>query len=139
MPNPFSKRQRFWKYRIALLIGMIILVPVGYIVRFSSIPGLELVVDIFGSVAYEIFWIFLVAFLYPKASPLWTGIGVCLGTCVIEFLQLVQTPFLQSLRATVPGRLILGNTFMWSDFISYFFGSSLGSFSMAWLKILFCK
>ncbi|MBW4507904.1 MAG: DUF2809 domain-containing protein [Scytonematopsis contorta HA4267-MV1] len=139
MTSLFSKRHPFFKYRIALLIGMAILVPVGYIVRFSQIAGLEWFVDMFGSIAYEIFWIFLVAFLYPKASPLWTGVGVCLATCVIEFLQLVQTPFLVALRSTLPGRLVLGNTFLWSDFISYFLGSFLGWLSMKRLKIYFCK
>jgi glycopeptide antibiotics resistance protein len=139
MVHPFSKRHRFFKYRVALLIGMIILIPVGYTVRFSQITGLGWFVDMFGSIAYEIFWIFLVAFLYPKASPLWTAIGVCLATCMIEFLQLVQTPFLQALRATLPGRLVLGNTFLWSDFISYFLGSFLGWVSMRRLNIFYFK
>ncbi|MEQ8963007.1 MAG: DUF2809 domain-containing protein [Coleofasciculus sp. C2-GNP5-27] len=63
---------------------------------------------------------------FPQASPLWTAIGVCIVTCLLEVLQLWQPPFLQAIRATLLGRVILGNTFTWSDFPAYFIGSFLG-------------
>jgi hypothetical protein len=89
--------------------------------------------DLFGSIAYEIFWILLIALLFPKASPVWTAIGVCLATCLVEFLQLWHPPFLEAMRATLPGRLVLGNAFTWSDFLSYFIGSFLG---WMWMWVL---
>ncbi len=119
------------KYRIALLISIVFIVPFGYVVRGSQGLGLPWLHDLLGSVAYEIFWILLVAFLYPKASPKWTAIGVCLATCGVEFLQLWQPPFLQAVRSTLLGRLVLGTTFTWLDFISYFVGSFAG---WLWLR-----
>lgn len=133
MASPKIQPHRVFKYRIALLISMLIIVPLGYIVRFHGAAP-EWLNDLFGSIAYEIFWILLVAFLFPKASPLWAAVGVCLATCVIEFLQLWQPPFLQAIRATLPGRLILGNTFNWSDFPAYFIGSFLG---WVWMRSFF--
>jgi Protein of unknown function (DUF2809) len=126
MTSPFSRRHYFFRYRLALLLSIIIIVPVGYVVRFAKEPGLEWLQDALGSLAYEIFWILLVAFFLPKASPLWTAVGVFLATCGVEFLQLWQPPFLQAARATLPGRLVLGNSFAWSDFPSYFIGSFFG-------------
>jgi glycopeptide antibiotics resistance protein len=126
-------------YRFALLISIIIIVPLGYVVRFAKEPGPEWLYDTFGSVAYEIFWILLVPLLFPKASARWTAVGVCLATCGVEFLQLWQPPFLQAARATLPGRLVLGNTFSWSDFFSYFIGSFCGWVWMRFLQNLFCK
>lgn len=132
MASPKNQTHRIFKYRMALLISIIIIVPLGYIVRFyGSAP--EWLNDLFGSIAYEIFWILLIAFLFPKASPFWTAVGVCLSTCAIEFLQLWQPPFLQAIRATIPGRLVLGNIFAWSDFPSYFIGSFLG---WVWMRAL---
>lgn len=125
--------RNFFRYRVALLISIIFIVPLGYVVRFAQGFGLEWLYDLLGSVAYEIFWILLVAFIYPKANPLWTAVGVCVATCGIEFLQLWKPPFLQAARATLVGRLVLGNTFVWSDFISYFFGSFAGWLWMRWL------
>lgn len=123
------------KYRIALLISIIFIVPFGYLVRGSQGLGLPWLHDFLGSIAYEIFWILLVTFLYPKASPQWTAIGVCLATCGVEFLQLWQPPFLQAVRSTLLGRLVLGTTFTWLDFISYFVGSFAG---WLWLRGLIC-
>ena len=81
-------------------------------------------------------WILLVVFLFPQVSLLGTAVGVCIVTCGLEFLQLWQPPFLQATRATFFGRLILGNTFSWSDFPSYFVGSFLG---WSWTRLFHQK
>lgn len=133
LPNPLPTHQLAMRYRISLLISIILIVPIGYMIRFSQGIVPAWVNDSFGSLAYEIFWIVLVQFCYPKASAAWTAIAICLATCLIEFLQLWQPPFLQAIRATLPGRLVLGNTFMWSDFPPYFIGSFLG---WLWIKRL---
>ncbi len=92
MASPKVQRDRVFKYRIALLVSLVAIVPIGYLVRFyGSAP--EWLNDSFGSIAYEVFWILLVALLFPQASPLWTAVGVCLATCVVEFLQLWHPPF----------------------------------------------
>ena len=124
----------FLKYRIALLASMIIIVPFGYMVRFSQGLNPAWLHDVFGSVAYEIFWVLFFAFVLPKVSPLRIAIAVCIATCAIEFLQLWKPPFLQAARKTLPGRLVLGNTFVWADFPVYFVGSFAG-----WLWVNFLR
>lgn len=126
-------------YRIALLIGLIIIVPLGYFVRFAQISGLALFSDVFGSIAYEIFWTLFVAFLYPKVSPEKAAFGVFLATCALEFLQLWQHPILVAARATLPGRLVFGNTFIWWDFIAYIPGGLISWFVLRTLKIKYGK
>lgn len=37
----------------------------------------------------------------------------------VEYLQLVQQPWLHHIRQTLPGRLILGQGFLWSDLVAY--------------------
>ena len=119
-------------YRVALFLCAIVLLPIGYWVRFSQF-GAEWLHDSGGSLAYQIFWILLVMGCFPKASMMRVAIAVCFASCAIEFLQLWKPPFLQAFRATLPGRLVLGNTFSWSDFPPYFVGSFLG---WAWVKAL---
>ena len=122
-----SKRSLSWlRYRAALLAGIVVVVPLGYVVRFSFWLGLEWLHDALGSIAYEIFWILLVTFFIPKKSVVWVAVGVCLATCAVEFLQLWQHPLLKMLHSTIPGRLVLGNSFTWWDFPPYFVGSFLG-------------
>ncbi|HIK31027.1 MAG TPA: DUF2809 domain-containing protein [Oscillatoriales cyanobacterium M59_W2019_021] len=126
MRSPLSPKPRWVKYRVILAIAIAIIVPLGYVIRFTPIPGWEWLSDFLGSVAYEIFWILLVAFGFPRWYPAWVAVAVCLATCGLEFLQLWQPPFLPALRSTLPGRLVLGNTFVWTDFIAYFVGSFAG-------------
>ena len=105
---------------------MSIIVPIGYVIRFAQGPTPAWLNDAIGSLAYEIFWVLLVAFLFPRAALRPVAIGICLSTCALEWLQLWHPPFLEAARATLPGRLILGNTFSWLDFPPYFVGSWLG-------------
>ena len=51
-------------------------------------------------------------------------------TCILEFLQLWQAPWIVALRRTLPGRLILGTHFSWLDFPPYAVGGLL-----AWLLL----
>jgi Protein of unknown function (DUF2809) len=117
-------------YRLALLCSMIIIVLLGYWVRFRGVFP-EWLNDALGSLAYEIFWILLVVWLLPRAALWQVALGVCLATCAIEFLQLYQPDWLQALRRTLPGRLVLGNQFSWADFPAYVVGSLAG---VGWLK-----
>lgn len=113
-------------YRLLLLATLGIMVPLGYWVRFLNLPGFEFVSDFLGSVAYEIFWIAWVLSMAPRWQVTPVAIAVCLLTCGIEVLQLWQPAWLQALRSTLPGRLVLGNTFSWQDFPAYIVGSSIG-------------
>lgn len=118
--------------RSIVLVNILAIVPLGYMVRFSpSLP--EYIRDPFGSIAYQFFWILLVLFIYPRANVRLTAIWVCLGSWAIEFLQLYQPPWLQAIRATLPGRLVLGSTFLWSDLPVYVIGSYLGWLWVSWL------
>jgi len=121
------------KRRWVLFISLIFIVPIGYGVRFSQGWAPPWVHDFLGSVAYEIFWILLGMILWPQASPIWMAIAVFVATCGLEFLQLWKPPVLQAIRATLPGRLVLGNTFSWSDFPSYGVGSLAG---WLWVRLL---
>ncbi|OYV00018.1 MAG: hypothetical protein CFE26_24645, partial [Verrucomicrobiales bacterium VVV1] len=52
-------------YRIALLVGMVCIIPLGYFVRFSKGLNAPLLQDIGGSLAYQVLLMFGVAFLFP--------------------------------------------------------------------------
>ena len=45
---------------------------------------------------------------------------------MVELLQLVDWSILNYVRSTLPGRLVLGQGFLWSDFIFYAVGVILG-------------
>jgi len=53
-----------------------------------------------------------------------TALGV---SCVDEFSQLYQAPWINAIRATTPGHLFLGSAFSWMDIVSYAIGVLVGS------------
>ncbi len=122
IPEPM---RHAYAYRLALCLSLILVIPAGYMLRFSTAIS-EGLADVLGSLAYEIAWVLLVVGLWPQVSLRGAAIGVCCATCGIEFLQLWHPPFLETLRQTLPGRLVLGNSFRWADFPPYFIGSGLG-------------
>lgn len=117
-------------YRVALLLSILVIIPLGYFVRFSTNTYWS---STWGAIAYQMLWIALVQLIAPKASLKWTAIGVFVFACAIEVLQLWQPPWLQAIRATLPGRLILGTTFLWDDFPPYLAGCLIG---WGWVKCL---
>lgn len=43
-----------------------------------------------------------------------------LAVCyLVEFSQLYQAPWIITIRRTLPGRLVLGHGFLWSDLLAY--------------------
>ncbi len=121
-------------YRLALLVGIVLIIPLGYSVRFATSLGMPLLQDIVGSLAYQILLMFLAAFFYPRASLVKVAVWVCVASSVGELLQLWQPPLLQTIRATWIGRIVLGNTFTVSDFPPYAVGSFLGWLGLKWLR-----
>ena len=118
-------------YRRRLLLSLIVITILGLVTKFYPGPGHPWVNNALGGLPYEIFWILLVALVWPGASATLIAVAVLGATCLVEVLQLWQPGWLQMIRATLPGRLVLGNTFRWGDFPYYAVGCGLG---WLWLR-----
>jgi hypothetical protein len=64
-------------------------------------------------------------FSRPSTSAL-AMLAICFPSAV-EFSQLYHAPWIEGVRATLPGRLILGSTFNWPDIPAYALGVALGA------------
>lgn len=81
------------RYRIGLLLSLLVIIPLGYGARFYLSADQEWLRNLLGNVAYESFWILLVLWLFPQIAPFKAAVGVCLASFAIEFLQLWQSPW----------------------------------------------
>ncbi len=113
---------------IITFVLLLLIIPLGFYTKVYSGPANMWVNNSLGGFFYEIFWILLVSFLFPKAKPFRIALWVFLVTCAIEFLQLWHPPFLEMPLGNFIGRTILGNSFNWGDFPYYFLGSLIGFF-----------
>jgi hypothetical protein len=121
------------RYRWVMLGLTLLAAPAGYAVRFAAgVP--EWLRNIWGNVAYEMFWIFGFAAVFPAVLPRGIALTVCLVTFGLEFLQLSQHPLLVAARSTLPGRLVLGNGFTWVDLPQYVLGSVIAWAIANWIR-----
>jgi hypothetical protein len=114
--NVLSLKKRFSYF--VLIIGIII---IGLLSRKSVATPLWI-----GDILYALMMYFTVRFFFLQKKPLFICL-LSLGICVaIEFSQLLHAGWINSIRATLPGRLILGQGFLWSDLVAYTVGATFG-------------
>lgn len=117
-----------------VILSLLVIIPLGLAFKFYSGPGNGWFNDYGAGVLYEIFWI-LTAFLFFPSKHSANVIPACVFiiTCILEFLQLWQPPFLQMIRSSFLGSALIGTTFVWWDFPHYVFGCLIG---WIWLRFL---
>jgi hypothetical protein len=102
--------------------------------RYSSLlPG------VVGNYAGDILWAFMVflgmGFIFKNWSISRVGLTAFLFCFSIEITQLYHAAWIDSIRRTTLGALVLGFGFLWSDLICYSVGISIGIL----LEIIFLK
>jgi hypothetical protein len=76
--------------------------------------------------------------LLPRASTLMVTLLALTFAWGVEFSQLYHAPWIDAIRATLPGRLVLGSTFNWPDIPAYAVGIALGAWAEWRLQKIAC-
>ena len=112
--------------RLLCAIALGLTVPLGLASKAYTGWGQAWVEGYLGDVLFEMAWIFFIGCLRPRVSSLKLSLWVFGLTSAVETLQLWQPAWLQAIRATLFGKLFLGSTFVWADFLYYAIGCWLG-------------
>lgn len=97
-------------------------IPVGLLVRMKAEWFTDLVNLMAGDALYAFMMYYIVSFLFAGKS-IKSRFVISLAICwLIEFSQLYQAGWINDVRATLPGRLVLGSGFLMSDLLAYFLG-----------------
>jgi hypothetical protein len=109
-----------------IAIAILAVIPMGLLTR-ADLPLPTLIAAYGGDTLYATLVYLLVALIWPRAAIGRVGLAA-LGLCAaVEISQLYHAPWLDAIRATVPGRLVLGSGFLWSDLACYAVGALLGA------------
>ncbi|WP_118974191.1 ribosomal maturation YjgA family protein [Taibaiella koreensis] len=74
--------------------------------------------------ALMMYFIMRLIFLHKRSIAI---AAISLSICfAIEFSQCYRAPWINALRSTLPGRLVLGQGFLWSDLLAYCAGVLAG-------------
>lgn len=114
------------KFRLNDLLALVIITPLGFSTKFYQGPFQFWISNSLGGVLYEIFWCLVVAFLLPKLRFWKTALGVFIATSLLEVLQLSDAAILEAARSYFIGKVVLGTSFIWSDFFYYAIGCLIG-------------
>lgn len=92
--------------------------------RFVSLPAFMSKYG--GDALWALLVFFGFGFVFTRISTLRLSVISLCFAWAIEFSQLYHAPWLDAIRATRPGHLVLGSTFNWPDLPAYAFGIALG-------------
>ena len=75
--------------------------------------------------ALMVFWGF--GLLFPTLSSIRIAVFALAFSYEVEFLKLLQTPWLANVRHTTFGHIVFGHVFSWQNLIAYAVGVALGT------------
>lgn len=112
--------------RLGSLLLAVLVLALGLASRSKSIPWPAFFAEYAGDTLWALLVFLLLRFLAP-ARPVVHIAGAALAfSYAVEVSQLYSAPWLDALRRTLPGRLVLGAGFLWSDLVCYTVGVLLG-------------
>ena len=112
--------------KIFYLLAIILTILAGLGSRAYAGPGAAFIRLYVGDVLYATLFYWCFRWLMPARPKHWAAVCALAFCWVIELGQLYQAPWIDGLRATLLGRLVLGAGFLWSDFPCYTLGAALG-------------
>ncbi|MCP5023168.1 MAG: DUF2809 domain-containing protein [bacterium] len=114
-------------------ISLFATLAIGVATQFVEGASLEWIARHLGGTFYVLLWIFLTLTAFPK----WRAPVVCaaalFATILVECAQLSHPAWLEAIRSTRPGRLLLGSDYDWMDFPYYGLGYLVG---LVWTRCL---
>ncbi len=114
--------KRIMNKRIMNLIICCITIAVGLFVRYKKAWFPEVVNLYLGDILYAFMMFNIVSFIVVHKNKFiraYIALFICFS---IELLQLYKAEWIVTVRQTLPGKLILGSGFLWSDLIAYLIG-----------------
>ncbi|NQX40699.1 DUF2809 domain-containing protein [Pedobacter steynii] len=110
------------KIRIRLIYALFVLIVIalGLLSRKTTLVPL-----IVGDALYAVMMFLIICFLFIRFS--FRNIAlISLSICyLIEFGQLYTALWMEQIRNTTPGALVLGRGFLWSDMAAYTAGTAI--------------
>jgi Protein of unknown function (DUF2809) len=114
------------KRRILYFVLFLLIIPIGLLTRKQSQWFYTIIADYGGDVLWSTMFFLLFRFFWPH-DPLWKiALYTYSFSVAIEISQLYHAPWIDSIRHTFLGSMLLGFGFLWSDMLCYFAGTLLG-------------
>ena len=92
-----------------------------------KISGLPKIIELYsGDILWALMVFLIIAFIFNKKSTIFIISWAIIFSYSIEISQLYHAPWIDAIRNTTLGGLILGFGFLWSDLVCYTIGIIIG-------------
>ena len=117
---------RDWRRQKLYLVGVLTVVALGLGSRRFGTHLPAFIAEYAGDTLWALM-VFLSLGLFAPRSCIWRRAAVALAVSyAVEVSQLYQAPWIEALRHTTFGGLVLGFGFLWSDLVCYSVGVGTG-------------
>lgn len=120
---PVQRSRLIYALAIALVIGT------GLLWRSSLLPLPSFLVKYGGDSLWALAVFLAFGFICRQISTVRIALGAVCFAWSVEFLQLYHAPWIDVIRSTRLGQLVLGTSFNGPDLIAYVIGITLGVFT----------
>lgn len=115
------------RYRATITLLALLVVVLGLVSRSSAVPAASFVGRYSGDTLWALLVYLLVRWLLPEQPVIRAALSAGLFALAVETSQLYHAPWLDAIRRTRPGHLVLGAGFLWSDLLCYSVGILIGA------------
>lgn len=108
--------------RLYYFLLIVLTIIIGLASRYFSNYFPEIINLGLGDALWALMMYWMIAFVFPAVS-IRNLTALALSVCfLVEFSQLIQVDWLNTLRSNRFAALVLGQGFLWSDFLAYTIG-----------------
>lgn len=108
------------KLRLTYALLVLTVIVLGLLSRKTTLVPL-----IVGDALYAVMMFLMIRFLFIRTSFINVALISLLICYLIEFGQLYTAAWIEQIRNTTPGALVLGHGFLWSDLVAYTVGTAI--------------
>ena len=135
-PMPVTEQPA--RNRVWVAVALAVTITLGLLSRRYPLPGI--LAEYTGDALYTCAGFAGLALLFARTRTRSLAIAAFVLSAAVEFSQLLTWQWLEDLRQTLCGRLILGSGFKWPDMVAYFLGAmAAGAVDFALLRRHVCR
>ena len=112
--------------RIGFVLLIVVVGAAGLTARAIK-PRYPILGDIAGDALWATMAFCLISFVWPTATLAWRIVAAITISFAVEFSQMYHAHWIDRIRRTTMGAMILGSSFDWRDLICYVAGVTLGA------------
>ena len=109
--------------RIWLVVALLLVIPLGLASRKWGAELPVFIADNAGDALWTVAVYLSVAIVFPRWRSVTVGAVALVISFLVEFGQLIDVEWLNAVRKTLPGKLLLGAGFLWVDLVRYAVGA----------------